>query len=261
MRKILIAASMLVCSLACPPRRRCTSASASTCPPTPCCSACRATRCTTRRASIRTTFFYDGLYWVYEGDNWYSSPWYNGPWEAIDRYEVPVYLLRVPVRYYRSPPAYFHGWRADAAPHWGQHWGTSWAQRRYGWDQWNRSSAPAPAPLPAYQRQYSGARYPQHAEQIEIHTRSYNYQPREVVVQQRYDQYRGHPPGKAKGGTVPTILRARPRAGTRKRRPRRVTATRATARGTARTRTSCGSCRRSATCSAGPRAPPRRAAW
>src|SRR5947209_12661115 len=25
-------------------------------------------------------FFYDGLYWVYHGDNWYASSWYNGPW-------------------------------------------------------------------------------------------------------------------------------------------------------------------------------------
>ena len=25
-------------------------------------------------------FFYDGAYWVYQGDNWYSSAWYNGPW-------------------------------------------------------------------------------------------------------------------------------------------------------------------------------------
>ncbi len=22
-------------------------------------------------------FFYDGLYWVYQQDNWYSSSWYN----------------------------------------------------------------------------------------------------------------------------------------------------------------------------------------
>src|SRR5512138_2039921 len=22
-------------------------------------------------------FFYDGLYWVYQSDNWYSSSWYN----------------------------------------------------------------------------------------------------------------------------------------------------------------------------------------
>ena len=24
-------------------------------------------------------FFYDGEYWVYNGDNWYASRWYNGP--------------------------------------------------------------------------------------------------------------------------------------------------------------------------------------
>ena len=23
-------------------------------------------------------FFYDGLYWVYQDDNWYESSWYNG---------------------------------------------------------------------------------------------------------------------------------------------------------------------------------------
>jgi hypothetical protein len=25
-------------------------------------------------------FFYDGLYWVFQDDNWYQSSWYNGPW-------------------------------------------------------------------------------------------------------------------------------------------------------------------------------------
>jgi hypothetical protein len=155
-------------------------------------------------------FFYDGLYWVYENDEWYSSPWYNGPWEGIDRYEVPVYLLRVPVRYYRSAPVYFRGWRADAPPRWGDHWGHSWEQRRSGWDRWNRSSAPSPAPLPVYQRQYSGNRYPDRSQQIVIQTQSYRYQPREAVVQQRYERHRsptvaqaphsqGHPPGHAKG--------------------------------------------------------------
>lgn len=24
-------------------------------------------------------FFYDGLYWVLNGDDWYVSSWYNGP--------------------------------------------------------------------------------------------------------------------------------------------------------------------------------------
>ena len=61
-------------------------------------------------------FFYDGLYWVYEGDNWYASSWYNGPWGIVGPQYVPVYMLRVPVRYYRQPPGYFRGWRADAPP-------------------------------------------------------------------------------------------------------------------------------------------------
>ena len=55
-------------------------------------------------------FFYDGLYWVYQGDNWYASSWYNGPWGHVNPGYVPDYLLRVPVRYYRQPPAYFRGW-------------------------------------------------------------------------------------------------------------------------------------------------------
>ena len=153
-------------------------------------------------------FFYDGLYWVYDNDGWYASSWYNGPWHAVDRFYVPDYILRVPVRYYRHAPAYFHGWRADAAPHWGEHWGTSWAQKRYGWDRWNRSSAPAPAPLPTYQRQYSGNRYPQVTEQTTIHTSSYRYQPKESVAREHYQVQRQHaasqpqPPkqhGEAKG--------------------------------------------------------------
>jgi hypothetical protein len=49
-------------------------------------------------------FFYDGMYWVYNQDNWYASSWYNGPWGMVDRFDVPVYLLRVPVRYYRHAP-------------------------------------------------------------------------------------------------------------------------------------------------------------
>ena len=47
-------------------------------------------------------FFYDGLYWVYQGDNWYASSWYNGPWGLVDPVDVPVFVLRVPVRYYRE---------------------------------------------------------------------------------------------------------------------------------------------------------------
>src|SRR5204863_8028943 len=46
-------------------------------------------------------FFYDGLYWVYRDDNWYQSAWYNGPWQSAGPEFVPLYVLRVPVRYYR----------------------------------------------------------------------------------------------------------------------------------------------------------------
>ena len=134
-------------------------------------------------------FFYDGLYWVFQGDDWYASSWYNGPWDRVDRYDVPLYVLRVPVRYYRQPPAYFRGWRADAPPRWGDHWGRDWEQRRSGWDQWNRRSAPPPAPLPTYQRNYSGDRYPRAVEQQHsIQSEKYRYQPREPVTQQYFQQ-------------------------------------------------------------------------
>jgi len=135
-------------------------------------------------------FFYDGLYWVYEEDNWYESSWYNGPWRIVDPVDVPLYLLRVPVRYYRHAPAYFRSWRASDPPRWGEHWGHSWEQRRSGWDRWNRSSAPAPAPLPIYQRQYSGNRYPQASQQTVIQTQNYRYQPKDAVAQQHFQQQR-----------------------------------------------------------------------
>jgi hypothetical protein len=132
-------------------------------------------------------FFYDGLYWVYQSDNWYASSWYNGPWERVDRYDVPLYLLRITVRYYRHPPQYFRGWRADAPPRWGEHWGNDWERRRSGWDRWDRRSVPAPAPLPTYQRQYSGDRYPRAPEQqLTIRDRNYRYQPREAVTRQHF---------------------------------------------------------------------------
>lgn len=130
-------------------------------------------------------FFYDGLYWVYQGDSWYASTWYNGPWGRVDPAAMPSYLLRVPVRYYRSPPAYFGGWRPDAAPAWGEHWGNDWAQRHNGWNQHDRRTPPAPAPPPTYQRRYPGERYPQQIErQQELHRRNYPYQPRDPVVRQ-----------------------------------------------------------------------------
>jgi hypothetical protein len=134
-------------------------------------------------------FFYDGLYWVYQGDNWYASSWYNGPWQLVRPESVPLWVLRVPVRYYRQPPAYFRGWRADAPPRWGEHWGRDWEARHGGWDRWDRRSAPRPAPLPLYQRQYSGNRYPRTAaQQHSIRSEHYRYQPRETVTQQHFQQ-------------------------------------------------------------------------
>jgi hypothetical protein len=110
-------------------------------------------------------FFYDGQYWVYQNDNWYASSWYDGPWQLIGPEEVPLFVLRVPVRYYRQPPDYFRGWSGAAPPRWGDHWGPSWQQSRPGWDQWDHRAAPRPAPLPVYQKQYKGDRYPRTAEQ------------------------------------------------------------------------------------------------
>jgi hypothetical protein len=130
------------------------------------------------------------MYWVYQGDNWYASSWYNGPWVFVAADVVPLYILRVPVRYYRQPPVYFRAWSPDAPPRWGEHWGGAWAQRRRGWDNWNRSSVPPPAPLPVYQRQYEGNRYPSLQQQPVLQGQHYRYQPRDTVVQQHYQAQR-----------------------------------------------------------------------
>jgi hypothetical protein len=139
-------------------------------------------------------FFYDGQYWVYDDDNWYASSWYNGPWMMVDPFYVPVYVLRVPVRYYRRPPMYFSAWRRDAPPRWGDHWGRGWEQRRNGWDRWDRKSVPRAAPLPTYQRQYAGDRYPRDTvQQRSLGAQNYRYQPRDPAaqhVQQRINSAR-----------------------------------------------------------------------
>ena len=135
-------------------------------------------------------FFYDGMYWVFDGNAWYTSSWYNGPWGAVDPYYVPDFILRVPVRYYRHPPTYFRSWRVDSAPHWNEHWGRSWEDRRHGWDRWDRRHAPAPAPLPTYQREYRGNRYPDGHRQAQLHSDHYRYQPREEFVRNQYQQTR-----------------------------------------------------------------------
>ncbi len=131
-------------------------------------------------------FFYDGMYWVFQRDNWYASSWYNGPWGLVAPEAVPLFVLRIPVRYYRHPPVYFRGWQSDAPPRWGEHWGNTWVQRRQGWDNWDRNAVYRPAPLPAYQRQYSGTRYPRAEQQQVLQSQHYRYQPQDAVVKQHY---------------------------------------------------------------------------
>ncbi len=139
-------------------------------------------------------FFYDGLYWVYQRDHWYASSWYNGPWELTQPEYVPLYVLRVPVRYYVSPPVYFRAWSYDAPPRWGEYWGRDWDVRHRGWDHWDHRAIPQPAPLPIYQRQYSGNRYPRAIEQQHaIRVENYRYQPREVITQQRFQPQHNTP--------------------------------------------------------------------
>ena len=140
-------------------------------------------------------FFYDGMYWVFQNDNWYASSWYNGPWGLVDPLTVPVPILRIPVRYYRVPPVYFRGWASNAPPHWGHHWGHDWSQSRRGWNRWQPSSAPAAAPLPTYQRQYARDRYPRVEQQHVIRDQQYRYQPHEPVVRQHFQQRGEKRPG------------------------------------------------------------------
>ena len=135
-------------------------------------------------------FFYDGRYWVFDGVNWYDSRWYNGPWAVVDPFYVPSYVLRVPVRYYRHAPAYFRGWRADAAPRWNEHWGHDWERRRGDWKHVSRGAPESHrAPLPDYQRRYSGNRYPTADHQQQVYSQNYRYQPRDENVRKRDEQH------------------------------------------------------------------------
>jgi hypothetical protein len=120
-------------------------------------------------------FFYDGFYWVYQNDNWYTSSWYDGPWDAVDPLFVPIYVLQVPVRYYRRPPRYFYGWQAERAQRWNDHWGRDWVQRRGDWDRPQRAAYVAPAPLPDYQRRYFGKDYPRGDQQRSLEQQNYRY--------------------------------------------------------------------------------------
>jgi hypothetical protein len=138
-------------------------------------------------------FFYDGMYWAYQRDNWYASSWYNGPWGLVGPEAVPMYVLRIPVRYYRHPPSAWAGWQRDAPPRWGDRWGHDWEQHHQGWDRWDRNTPQTPAPLPVYQRQYSGNRYPKAEQQQVLLRDKYRYQPQEPVVRQHYQEHAAAP--------------------------------------------------------------------
>jgi hypothetical protein len=143
-------------------------------------------------------FFYDGVYWVLHGDHWYASSWYDGPWYVVEPARVPLFVLRVPVRYYRRPPGYFHGWRADAPPRWGERFGRDWERRHAGWDRWDRRHVPRAAPLPVYQRHYVGDRYPRAPEhQHRLRAEHYEYRGREPVTRERFDRH--HDRGRGRG--------------------------------------------------------------
>lgn len=133
-------------------------------------------------------FFYDGLYWALAGDEWYYSSWYDGPWYLAEPEVVPDFMLRIPIRYYRRPPAYFRGWDPEAAPRWGDHWGPAWEQRRGSWDRWNRAAVPPRAPLPTYQRRYPRSRYPGVDRQRTLENSYYPYRPREPGDRSRLQQ-------------------------------------------------------------------------
>lgn len=131
-------------------------------------------------------FFYDGAYWVFDDGRWYVSTEYNGPWAYVDPYDVPAFILRIPVRYYRQPPRYFHHWRRDEAPHWGRRWGHEWERRRAGWDDGYRRARPA-SPHPQYEQRRAGERYRNIGErQRGAQGQHYDYAPRDVNAPQRY---------------------------------------------------------------------------
>ncbi len=139
-------------------------------------------------------FFYDGSYWLFANDQWYSSAWYNGPWSPVEPYLVPAFILRVPIRFYRRPPPFFRAWDRNGPPRWGEHWGPQWRRRRPDWDRWDRGHPPPPAPLPRYQRNYAYRRYPNPEQQRYLQNRYYNH-----PGPNRFRQWHGPPGGPHRG--------------------------------------------------------------
>ncbi len=131
-------------------------------------------------------FFYDGLYWVYAPDGWYVSPWYDGPWDFVPTDSVPLFILRIPVRYYGYPPVIFRQWVMDAPPRWDTVWGPDWARRHPHWQHWNRATTPAPAPLPRYQQRFTRANYPNEVQQRQLIQQHYRYTPHDQAARKHW---------------------------------------------------------------------------
>ncbi len=133
-------------------------------------------------------FLYDGLYWVYQGDNWYASSWYNGPWWYVPPEAIPIFVLQIPIRYYRSPPYYFRNWHPDSSPRWGEHWGSGWEQQRRNWDRQHLNGQRVPAPLPYYQHRFPAQRYPSQQEQQRLQEKNYRHRPSDPEVRQHFGE-------------------------------------------------------------------------
>lgn len=131
-------------------------------------------------------FFYDGLYWAYVREGWYVSPWYDGPWSQVPFDSVPLPVLRVPLRYYGLPPLTFRNWGPNEPPRWNAVWGQEWARRHDEWKRWDPSTAPPPAPLPTYQKQFARSNYPDETRRRELIQQHYNYTPRDAQVRQHW---------------------------------------------------------------------------
>jgi hypothetical protein len=114
---------------------------------------------------------------------------------------VPLYVLRIPVRYYGYPPPIFRRWARTEPPPWNLVWGPDWERRHHDWRRWNRHAAPPPAPLPRYQQRYTQSNYPDQAERRELIQQHYRHAPRDAKVR---------PQWRAQVGEPSTMQRARP---------------------------------------------------
>ena len=97
----------------------------------------------------------------------------RGPWWI--RTSSRTSSCASPVRCYRHPPSYFHGRGANAPPRWCEHWGQGWEAKHGGWERVAHAPVQRDAPVPTYQRQYTGKRYPAPQQQAVLHSQHYWY--------------------------------------------------------------------------------------